>query len=283
MNPLITTTDAATLQDVRGSISRNTARAYAGHVKRLDAWLQDLPLTDTSLRDYAHWLESQGKAPATIAQAIAAAAFRARVNGTPSPAGELTQRALKRIKRECAIRGRGQSAAVTANDVARIMDKARPRDAALAAVLFHAGLRRSEASQLEWRDLAPASIPGALLLKVRRSKTNQDGARADVRLIKGQCAAAIKAIQPKAPNPQGKVLGMSARTISRRFAAAAKAAGVQGRVTAHSGRIGLATELTRRGAPTAATMLAGGWKTARMVAHYAAAMRAEHGAVARYL
>ena len=164
------------------------------------------------------------------------------------------------------------------------MDKAKPRDAALAAVLFHAGLRRSEAAALEWRDLAPATtIPGALLLKVRRSKTNQDGKRADVRLVKGDCAAAIRAIQPSAPNPQGKVLGMSDRTISRRFAAAAKAAGVQGRVTAHSGRIGLATELTRRGAPTAATMLAGGWKTARMVAHYAAGMSAEQGAVARYL
>lgn len=41
--------------------------------------------------------------------------------------------------------------------------------------------------------------------------------------------------------------------------------------------------LTRRGAPTAAVHLAGGWKTARMVAHYSAGVAAEDGAVARYL
>ena len=60
-------------------------------------------------------------------------------------------------------------------------------------------------------------------------------------------------------------------------------AGIAGRITAHSGRIGLASELTRRRASTTETMLAGGWKTARMVAHYAAGATAERGAVAKYL
>ena len=55
------------------------------------------------------------------------------------------------------------------------------------------------------------------------------------------------------------------------------------RVTAHSGRVGLASELTSRGASTTAVMLAGNWKSSRMVAHYAAGATAESGAVARYL
>lgn len=38
-----------------------------------------------------------------------------------------------------------------------------------------------------------------------------------------------------------------------------------------------------RGASTTETMLAGGWKTARMVAHYSAGATAERGAVAKYL
>ena len=59
-------------------------------------------------------------------------------------------------------------------------------------------------------------------------------------------------------------------------------AGVEG-VTAHSGREGLASELTAAGASTTETMLAGGWKTARMVAHYSAGASAERGAVAKYL
>ena len=51
----------------------------------------------------------------------------------------------------------------------------------------------------------------------------------------------------------------------------------------HSGRVGLASELTSRGASTTDVMLAGNWKTSRMVAHYSAGATAQRGAVARYL
>ena len=59
--------------------------------------------------------------------------------------------------------------------------------------------------------------------------------------------------------------------------------GVERRVTAHSGRVGLASELTSQGASITDVMLAGNWKTSRMVAHYSAGATAERGAVARYL
>ena len=78
-------------------------------------------------------------------------------------------------------------------------------------------------------------------------------------------------------------LGLSPLQIQRRFTAAARAAGIEARLTAHSGRVGLASELTARGASTTEVMLAGNWKTARMVAHYSAGATAERGAVARYL
>ena len=67
------------------------------------------------------------------------------------------------------------------------------------------------------------------------------------------------------------------------FAAAAKAAGLDRRVTAHSGRVGLASERTSRGASTTDVMLAGNWTTSRMVAHYSAGATAQRWAVARYL
>ena len=76
---------------------------------------------------------------------------------------------------------------------------------------------------------------------------------------------------------------LSPQMVGLRFTAAAAAAGVERRMTAHSGRVGLASELTSRGASTADVMLAGNWKTSRMVAHYSAGATAEHGAVARYL
>ena len=67
------------------------------------------------------------------------------------------------------------------------------------------------------------------------------------------------------------------------YTAAAQAAGVESRVTAHSGRVGLASELTSRGASTTGVMPTGNWKTSRMVAHYCAGATVERGAVARYL
>ena len=73
------------------------------------------------------------------------------------------------------------------------------------------------------------------------------------------------------------------RCGARAFTAAAAAADLDRRVTAHSGRVGLASELTSRGASTTDVMLAGNWKTSRMVAHYSAGATAERGAVARYL
>ena len=85
------------------------------------------------------------------------------------------------------------------------------------------------------------------------------------------------------PQPDDRVVPLSPQMVGLRFAAAAKAAGLDRRVTAHSGRVGLASELTSRGASTATVMLAGNWKTSRMVAHYSAGATAERGAVARYL
>ena len=46
-------------------------------------------------------------------------------------------------------------------------------------------------------------------------------------------------------------------------------------MTAHSVRVGLASELTRRGASTTDVMLTGNWKTSRMVAYYSAGATAE--------
>ena len=59
----------------------------------------------------------------------------------------------------------------------------------------------------------------------------------------------------------GPALGRGARAV---------VTGIEARLTAHSGRAGLASELTARGASTTEVMLAGNWKTARMVAHYSA-------------
>ena len=120
-----------------------------------------------------------GRAPATAALAVAAVRFRAKLAGQPSPAGEATARVLGGFRRTAADRGRGQAAPLRADGLAAILaTAARPRtdgrgveshptaqrrgrlDAVIASLLFMGGLRRSEVSALEWRDVSAAATDG---------------------------------------------------------------------------------------------------------------------------
>ena len=284
------------------SISLNTRRAYLGALRRLDAWRGTAPVDDASLAVYLGELFEAGRAPATAALAVAAVRFRAKLAGQPDPAGEATARVLGGYRRTAADRGRGQAAPLRADGLAAILATAeRPRtdgrgveshttahrrgrlDAVIASLLFMGGLRRSEVSALEWRDVSDARDGDGVLLTVRTSKTNQEGDAADVRYLKNGAAKAIRTLRAADAAPTDRVIGLSPLQIQRRFTAAARAAGIEARVTAHSGRVGLASELTARGASTTEVMLAGNWKTARMVAHYSAGATAERGAVRKYL
>ena len=105
-----------------------------------------------------------------------------------------------------------------------------------------------------------------------------------MRFVKADVAVAVRTLRPSAsPGPEDRVVPLSPQMVGLRFQAAARSAGVEARVTAHSARVGLASELTRRGASTTDVMLAGNWKTSRMVAHYSSGATAERGAVAQYL
>ena len=286
------------------SISLNTRRAYLGAPARLDAWRGAAQVDDASLAVYLGELFEAGRAPATAALAVAAVRFRAKLAGQPDPAGEATARVLGGFRRTAADRGRGQAAPLRADGLAAIFATAeRPRtdgrgveshttahrrgrlDAVIASLLFMGGLRRSEVSALEWRDVSDARDGDGVLLTVRTSKTNQEGDAADVRYLKNGAAKAIRTLRAADADaaPTDRVIGLSPLQIQRRFTAAARAAGIEARVTAHSGRVGLASELTARGASTTEVMLAGLWKTARMVAHYSAGATAERGAVRKYL
>ena len=120
-------------------------------------------------------------------------------------------------RRTAADRGRGQAAPLRADGLAAILaTAARPRtdgrgveshttahrrgrlDAVIAGLLFMGGLRRSEVSALEWRDVSDASDGDGVLLTVRTSKTNQEGDAADVRYLKNGAANAIRTLRAAA-------------------------------------------------------------------------------------
>ena len=213
---------------------------------------------------------SRGGRPPACWAATGARPDRGRGQAAPLLAAILATAARPRTD------GRGVESPTTAHRRGRL-------DAVIASLLFMGGLRRSEVAAVRWADVTDARDGDGVLLTVRTSKTNQEGDAADVRYLKNGAAKAIRTLRAADAAPTDRVIGLSPLQIQRRFTAAARAAGIAARVTAHSGRVGLASELTARGASTTDVMLAGNWKTARMVAHYSAGATAERGAVARYL
>ena len=103
------------------SLSPNTRRAYSGALRRLDAGLDGRRLEDATLAAFLAELHDQGRAPASAATAVAAACFRARLAGEPSPGGERTARVLAGYRRTAGERGRGQARPFGAADLAAVL------------------------------------------------------------------------------------------------------------------------------------------------------------------
>ena len=224
---------------VDASVSANTRRAYAGALGQLDGWLAGQKLDDAALAAYLAELHDAGRAASSAATAVAAARFRARLVGEPSPAGEATARVLAGYRRTTAERGRGQARPFSAADLAAVLATChRPRrrgrgvesdhvaaargclDAVIAGLLFMGGLRRSEVSALRWADVEDAGggDGDGILVTVRRSKTNQVGETSDVRYLKNGPARAVRALRAvAAPAPEGRVVPLSPKMIGLRF------------------------------------------------------------------
>ena len=223
---------------VEASVSPNTRRAYAGARRRLDAWLDGRELDDVALAAYLAALHDAGRAASSAALAVAAACFRAKLAEQPTPAGERTARVLAGYRRTTSERGRG----VESDPVAAARGRL---DAVIAGLLFMAGMRRSEVAALRWADVVDAGDADGILVTVRRSKTNQAGETNDVRFAKDGVARAVRTLRAAtSPEPAGRVVPLAAQMVGLRFTAAARAAGLERRVTAHSGRVGLASELS---------------------------------------
>ena len=153
------------------SISVNTRRAYLGALARLDAWRGAAPVDDASLAVYLGELFEAGRTAADRGQAAPL-----RADGL---AAILATAARPRTD------GRGVESHTTAQRRGRL-------DAVIASLLFMGGLRRSEVSALEWRDVSDARDGDGVLLTVRTSKTNQEGDAADVRdLLHGPLKADV--------------------------------------------------------------------------------------------
>ena len=152
-------------------------------------------------------------------------------------------------------------------------------DIALVGLMRDCLLRRSEAAEVRWSHItSDADGTGRLLVGV--SKTDQEGEGA-LLFVSSQTMRDLAAIRPDGAVDL-LVFSLHPRTIGRRIAAAARAAGEVGAYSGHSARVGMARDLARAGEELPALMTAGRWKGPEMVARYIAHESAGRGAVARY-
>ena len=301
---------------VADSAAENTRRSYGGALRRFADWLAvrgidladlDAEGADAAIAAYLADRADQGAAPATVALDFAAIGAAARDSRSADPRGPLSRRTLKGVKRQAAreaadgdARGRGQAAAfrwraVEAAAVLAASDgsPAGLRDAALLRLGSDAFLRVSELAAVRVADLAEEA-DGSGRLTVRRSKTDQD-AEGAVLFVGSPTMEAVRKWQAVSGVQDGFLFrrlsragklyrdgsGLASKSIRRIIAARAEAAGVAGRVSGHSLRVGSAQSIVRAGGSTAELMQAGRWRDARTATGYARAELAGRGAVAR--
>lgn len=281
------------------AMSANTRRAYQSALHRLDAWLSGRDLTDAALADYLAFLYDAGRGYGGAAQLVAAVRRVFQESGIPSPEGRRTARALENYRRNGGGRGAGQVGGVrwehadlASHLAAQEGSLTGLRDAALLAVASDALLRVSEVAALEVADL-DLQPDGTGRLIVRRSKTDQAAAGSEPLFLGEGTAARLETWLTAAGIDSGPVFRrlrrggrvegrLSDRSVRAIITRRAQAAGVSGRVSGHSLRVGAAQSLAASGAGVVEMQTAGRWASPRMPAHYAAGELAARGAVARY-
>ena len=154
---------------------------------------------------------------------------------------------------------------------------------ALIVVAHDAALRCSELLALTWGDAdLPADCENGTVW-IRRSKTDQNGQGATLPISKFTAEALIR-IRPDSARPGDPIFALSPSTITRRFKAAAQAAGINpANISSHSPRIGMAQDLLAAGIGLPGIMQACRWSTEAMVRHYVKEIAAHHTPAADYL
>ena len=296
--------DIRALRAARGAWSENTRRALRSDLKIFGNWCagRGLRVLPAGAEAVARFVEaaSVDKAPATVRRYVASigALHRAAgyANPNDAPAVKLALQHMQR-HRDCRQRqALGLTWDMREKMIAAAGDRLTDwRDRALLAVMYDAMLRRAELVALEVADLSEAADGGATLL-VRRSKTDQAGAGAEVYLTP-HTLQLLRAWLDRACIRMGRLFrsvhangvpgeSLDVSRVSRIVKGMARKAGLdEGTVrglSAHSARVGATQDMIASDLGLAAVMQAGRWKTAAMALRYGERLLARRGGVARF-
>ena len=283
----------ASRKRAQASLSENTRRSYEAALRGFDR--SGRPGTDAGVAAYLGDLFGEGRSASVAAMAVAALRFRAGLEGRDSPVGPETERAQDMFRRLGTGRGYGRVAGVGWEEADRACGLAESagnlaglRDAAIVAVGSDALLRVSE---IEALDVGDVNLADQTVL-VRDSGTDQDDAGA-VQYLGEPTVARVRAWIEAAALTEGPLFRplyksgrlregrLTQRSIRSIIIRRARDAGVQGRISGHSLRVGAAQSLAAAGASLVETQFAGRWRSPAMPVRYAQERLAGGGAVAR--
>jgi site-specific recombinase XerD len=264
---------------VQHSKAPNTVRAYRADWQDWETWcaahgVAAMPAAPESLAAYISEL-AEYYAPATIQRRLATISQAHRTAGHQSPCSHpLVRAAWQGILRTHGRPQQGKTPLLTRDVVAMVNTLPNTlqglRDKALLLLGFAGAFRRSELVGLQVEDVEPS--PMGLVVTIRRSKTDQQGAgqlvgipygqnpnTCPVRALQAWLAAAGITSGPifRAMAKGGKVLphAISSQVVALVVKRAARAAGLDAsRYSGHSLRAGLATTAAMAGVPERAIM-----------------------------
>ena len=277
-------------------VAEGTRKTYLQVLSRLDKWLRGQEVNDETLSGYLSYLFGRGKTAAYAKIAIAAARWRCASEDKDDPRGKRCRNAIANFRRQGIGRGFGQVDGLTFEDAEKMLDLAAGektafgwRDAAVIAVMSDSLLRVSECAAI---DVEHLDFKGNTLF-IPKSKTDQEGKGA-MGYLGPRTLEHIRVWMEKAKITEGPLFravnkthryAMKRRidhgTIRRIIKARAKQAGIPGRISGHSFRVGSAQSLTVRGASLVELQHAGRWTSPNMPAHYSKKVAASQGAMAR--
>lgn len=287
---------AGTRRLIDNSIAPATRRAYASALAAVDSACAS-PLTDAVFADHLASRFDAGAGAATLRMAVAAVNFRSRLANSTSPAGALTTRVMAGVNRKSPppqqVAGIQFAQADSMAALAAADGSLRGQmQCALVLVASDAMLRASEMVAIDVGDFDFSGDNGCGTLTIPRSKTDQTGTVSPALHLRARTCRAIRRWLTAAGingGPAFRAVSIAGRVSPRRISirtvrniiiSLATAAGVDGRVSPHSFRVGSAQSLCALGASTTAMAVCGRWKDTRMPAHYSRHQAAATSAMA---
>ena len=183
--------------------AESTLRAYANDFRHFEAWCesvraQPLPASIATVAGYLASIADAGLKASTIARRTAAITHFHRLRGLEPPTSSEKVKSVGRgIRRKIgtAVERKAPATAKAITAMIKLIPDtlAGKRDRALLLLGFAAALRRSEIVALQVSDLERASE--GLLVHIRRSKTDQEGAGHVVAVPRGSKLRAVDAVE----------------------------------------------------------------------------------------